>query len=57
MNTSQISSAIGVGSGIDIQAMAKSLTDVERTPRTEALEEKISKAEKRSRAMRRSCLV
>ncbi len=47
MNTNQISSAIGVGSGIDIQAMAKSLTDVEREPRAKALEDKISKAEKR----------
>ncbi len=47
MNTNQISSAIGVGSGIDIQALAKSLTDIERAPRTQALEEKISKAEKR----------
>jgi len=47
MNTSQITSALKVGSGIDIQGMAKSLTDVEREPRTQALEDKISKAEKR----------
>lgn len=47
MDTNQISSAIGVGSGIDIKAMAKSLTDVEREPRAKALEDKISKAEKR----------
>jgi len=47
LDTNQISSAIGVGSGIDIKAMAKSLTDVEREPRAKALEDKISKAEKR----------
>ena len=47
MNTSQISSALKVGSGIDIQGMAESLTNVEREPRTKALEDKISKAEKR----------
>lgn len=47
MNTSQITTALKVGSGIDIQGMAKSLTDVEREPRTKALEDKISKAEKR----------
>jgi len=47
MDTNQISSAIGVGSGIDIKAMAESLTNVEREPRTKALEAKIAKAEKR----------
>jgi flagellar hook-associated protein 2 len=47
MDTNQISSAIGVGSGIDIKAMAESLTNVERAPRTQALEDKIAKAEKR----------
>jgi flagellar hook-associated protein 2 len=47
MDTNQISSAIGVGSGIDIKAMAESLTNVEREPRTKALEDKIAKAEKR----------
>jgi len=47
MDTNQISKAIGVGSGIDIKAMAESLTNVEREPRTKALEAKIAKAEKR----------
>jgi flagellar hook-associated protein 2 len=44
---SDILSALGAGSGIDIKDLAKSLTDVERKPREEAIQARIDKTEGR----------
>ncbi len=47
MATSNIVSSLGLGSGIDIQELAKNLVEAEKTPRKEAIEAKISKSEAR----------
>ena len=45
--STDISSALGVGSGIDIKALAENLTKVEREPREQAIQTRIDKTEKR----------
>jgi len=45
--STDISSALGVGSGIDIKALAENLTKVEREPREQAIQSRIDKTEKR----------
>ncbi len=39
-------SALGAGSGVDVKSLASSLVDAERVPKKEAINNKISKAEK-----------
>ena len=45
--STDISSALGVGSGIDIKALAENLTKVEREPREQAIQTRIDKTERR----------
>jgi flagellar hook-associated protein 2 len=47
VSVNSIMGALGAGSGIDIKGLAESLTDVERKPRTEAIEGRITKSESR----------
>lgn len=47
MATSNIVSALGAGSGIDVKALAEGLVDAERKPLKERIEAKISKTEAR----------
>jgi flagellar hook-associated protein 2 len=39
-------SALGAGSGVDVKSLATSLVDAERVPKKEAINNKITKAEK-----------
>jgi flagellar hook-associated protein 2 len=47
MATSNIVSALGAGSGIDIQTLAKDLMEAERTPRKQQIENRISQTQAR----------
>lgn len=40
-------SALGAGSGVDVKALAQSLVDAEKTPRKDAIDKKIAKSEAR----------
>lgn len=46
-NTSNIVSALGAGSGIDIKSLAQNLVNVEKQPRADAITKKITKEEGR----------
>lgn len=45
--SSNLVSALGAGSGIDIRSLAQSLVDVEKQPRADSINKKISKSEAR----------
>lgn len=46
-STANLLSSLGAGSGVDTKSLAQSLVDAEKTPRAEAIQNKITKAESR----------